>query len=252
MNIPDTILLTGANGQSAIHLAEKLLAQNCRLMLLYHNRTDRLEKLVNVNTGKCFLHKVDLTDHQAVCEVYNTITEEAKSHPGALIHTAAIRSFDAKPLSESEPAVWTRIFNANVSMAYNILRCVLPPMQQTKKGKIVLFGSNVTRTGLPYGTAYAAAKAALVNLVRSTAWEVAEHNIQINIVSPAPLDTDPKQDYQGDYLEFRKQYFEAYIRSHPAHRLVKPDDVTQTVMSLLNQELTYLSGEEIFLTGGVL
>lgn len=252
MKLPEAILVTGANGQTAVHLARELLKQGCKLFLIAHERTDRAEKLVAEYQDKCRLAKCDLSDFDATKQVIEEYVKETKQQILGLVHTAAIRSFDAMPLAESDPAIWNKVISQNISMAYNILRSTLPLMLKQKQGKIVLFGSNVTRTGLPYGTAYAAAKTALANLTRSVAWETAEANIQINIVSPAPLLTNLEEDYQGAYLTFRKEYFEAYKRTHPAHKLVSLDDVTKIVIQLLDLELTSVSGEEIYVTGGVL
>ena len=252
MKLPDTILITGANGQSAIHVAEKLLKQKCRLFLIVNKRTERIDVLKKKFPDKCWIKNCDLTDYEQTEKVLQDLISKSGLKPDGLVHTAAIRSYDAKALSDSEPEVWKEIFWKNVMMTYNIVRCVLPVMQEQKQGKIVLFGSNVIRTGLPYGSAYAAAKSALANLVRSLAWENAGYNVQINIVSPAPIETKLEEDYEGQYLKFRQEYFEAYKKTHPASRLVSLNDVSEAVLSLLNLELTSLSGEDVFLTGGVL
>jgi NAD(P)-dependent dehydrogenase (short-subunit alcohol dehydrogenase family) len=252
MKLPKTILITGANGQTAVNLAVELLKQDCHLLLLAHERTERIEALIKLYPDQCHLAKCDLGDFGSTSNAVNNLISESCLQPEALVHTAAVRSYDAKALSESEPEVWTDVIFENIAMAYNILRSVLPGLLELKQGKIVLFGSNVTRTGLPFGSAYAAAKAALVNLVRSVAWETAEDNIQINIISPAPLETKLEEDYSGDYLKFRQEYFAAYVKSHPAHKLISPQDVCQIVVSLLNTEINSISGEEIFVTGGVL
>ncbi len=252
MRLPDTILITGANGQSAVKIARDLLLQGCKLLLLAHNRTDRIDRIMSEFPDQCWLEKCNLSSFDKTKQAVSELEKRSGLVPNGLIHTAALRSYDAKALAESDPAIWTEIISQNISMAYNVLRSVLPKLQQKKQGKIVLFGSNVTRTGLPYGTSYAASKAALANLARSLAWELAVDNIQVNVISPAPLDTRLEEDYKGDYLAFRKEYFEAYKKSHPAHRLVSLDDVSKIVISLLDLEMTSVSGEEIYLTGGVL
>jgi len=252
MRYPKTAIITGANGQTAVHIAKELLKQGCTLLLIAHERIDRIEPLSKQYPQNCTIVKCDLSSFEQTSLVINEYVSERGFIPEALIHTAAIRSSDAKALFESEPVVWDHTIMQNIAFSYNILRCVLPVMKQANQGKVVLMGSNVTRTGLPYGSAYAASKAALSNLVRTVAWEMAPYHVQINLVSPAPVETNLEEDYQGEYLKFRQEYFEAYKKSHPAGTLVSLDDVSQTVFSLLNFDVTALSGEEIFLTGGVL
>lgn len=252
MKLPESIIITGANGHTAIRLAETLLKQDCHLLLLAHQRTDRIAILQEKHPKSCRLAMCDLTDLSATEAVLSDAVRQFGINPAGLVHTAAIRSYDAQPFSDSDPGIWKRVLADNVNMAYNILRCVTPGFIHNKQGKIVLFGSNVTRTGLPYGSAYAAAKAALANLVRSLAWETAEHNVQINMLSPAPIETALEEDYKGAYLKFRQEYFEAYKKSHPAHKLVSPDDIVNMIIPLLDLNSTSVSGEEIFVTGGVL
>ncbi len=252
MKYPNTVIITGANGQSAIHLAKELLNQGCTIFLLAHNRTDRLEQLTKLHPALCHIIKCDLNNYEQTESTIQELINKTGLVPDALVHTAAIRSYDAKALHESEPGIWESVVGQNITFAYNILRCILPLMVNLHRGKVVFYGSNVTRTGLPYGSAYAASKAAMANLVRTVALEMAPHNIQINMVSSAPIETNLEEDYQGEYLAFRKEYFKAYKISHPAGKLVSPEDVTQTVLSLLNMEVNALSGEEMYLTGGVL
>lgn len=249
MKYPKTVIITGANGQTAINLAKELQKQKVTLILLVHERRDRVDALANQNTH---ILPCDLKSYEQTDATITAFLKDKKLIPDALIHTAAIRSYDAKALYESEPETWKSVIVQNIDFAYNILRCVLPLMAKVEKGKVVLFGSNVTRTGLPYGSAYAAGKAALANLVRTVAWEMAPYNIQINMVSPAPVETNLEEDYRGEYLAFRKEYFEAYKKSHPSGKLVSINDITQTVLSLINFDNSSISGEEIYLTGGVL
>jgi 3-oxoacyl-[acyl-carrier protein] reductase len=252
MKLPKTVLITGANGQTAIHLAAKLLEKRCRLLLLAHNRTDRIERLIALYPERCRLEKCDLSNVSDTARTIDMLMKDAGKSPHALVHMAAIRSFDAMPLASSDPAIWSGVVYQNITMAYNAMRCVLPYMHKLRSGKIVLMGSNVTRTGLPFGSAYAAAKSALANLVRSLAIETAGYNIQVNMVSPGPIDTKLEEDYSGRYLEFRRKYFENYMHNHPAHELVGMEEVASTIMTLLDLDIKSVSGEEIYLTGGVL
>ncbi len=252
MKLPATLIITGANGQTAVRLAKELLEQGCKLLLLAHARTERIDPLISEHPESCWLEKCDLGDYAASQKAVQSLINRSGGQPQALVHTAAQRSYDAKVFAESDPQVWNGVFSDNIKMAYHVLRVVLPLLISSHKGKAVLFGSNVTRTGLPYGSAYAAAKSALANLVRSLAWENAAANVQINMISPAPMETTLEEDYNGDYLKFRQDYFSAYKNTHPARKLVSLDDIVKVVLSLLDLDVTSISGEEIYVTGGVL
>ncbi len=132
-------------------------------------------------------------------------------------------------------------------MAYNILRVTLPLMPEGSR--IVLYGSNITRLGLPQGSSYAAAKAAIVNLAKSIAQEVVARGILINTVSPAPVETDLSQDYQGEYLEFRKRYFADYIAKTSSHKLIQIQELYELTRLLISDKITNITGKEFFVEG---
>ncbi|MBW6514911.1 MAG: SDR family oxidoreductase, partial [Candidatus Syntrophosphaera sp.] len=110
--------------------------------------------------------------------------------------------------------------------------------------------SNVALTGLKNGAAYSAAKAALVNLVKSVALETASANVLINAISPAPVETDLESDYEGEYLEFRKKYFEEFRRLSPTGKLVSKEEISHFVQLLLSYSLENFTGANIVIDGG--
>jgi len=239
------MLITGANGQIGSFLAKAYLAEGYNLVLLYHQRHQRLDDLFG-KPGVVAID-VDLQDYNSVQHAISKLQQA----PDVLIHCAATRAIDAMPLVSSEPDMFWKVFNANCSFAYNVLRCILPRMQDNGFGRVVMFGSDVTRGGLENGSAYAAAKAAIVNLVKSTAREMAKADVLINAISPAPVDTLLEEDYSGDYLRFRQHYFAEYVHQVPTGKLVSKEEIKKVIDLLINPVLTNLTGEEIYLSGGL-
>jgi NAD(P)-dependent dehydrogenase (short-subunit alcohol dehydrogenase family) len=243
-----TILITGANGQVGSYLAKEYHKEGHRLILFYHKRIERLSGLTTDNN--CYLQAVDLCNYSKVQEATNDACKHLSCTPDVLIHCAAMRSFDAKALASSDPAVFSQVFNANLYGAYNILHNVLSKMQENGFGRVILMGSDVSKTGLAYGSAYAASKAAMVNMMKSAAREYRADNITINAISPAPIDTNLEEDYSGEYLEFRKAYFDKYLTDNPGASLVKISEIKRLTDLLMDAELNNLNGQELFLSGG--
>jgi NAD(P)-dependent dehydrogenase (short-subunit alcohol dehydrogenase family) len=240
------MLITGANGQIGSSLAKSYREEGYELALFYHNRTDRLDSFPVES-----MFKVNLVNYTDVKQALGQVVSQYHKTPDCLIHCAALRSADALPLANTEPAVFEEVFRSNFSSAYNILRAVLPGMQENGFGRVVMFGSEVSRSGLKNGSAYAAAKAGIVSLVKSSAKEMAAYNVLINAVSPAPVDTVLEEDFQGEYLEFRKAYFANHVLSTPSGKLVSINEIKKVIDLLTADELCNLSGEEIFITGGI-
>ncbi|MDD2596705.1 MAG: SDR family NAD(P)-dependent oxidoreductase [Candidatus Cloacimonetes bacterium] len=239
MKLP-LICITGANSQIGSYLARHYSGLNYPLYLVYHERDERIRDIPGVK------RKVDLRDF---CDTSRCISS-APETIGVLIHCAAVRSSDAQPLADTDPGMFKEIFDANFFSAYNVLRAVLPPMRSAGFGRVVLFASDITRSGLANGSAYAAAKAAIANMARSAASESVGHNVLINCISPGPVDTNLEEDYSGDYLQFRKDYFTRHIQSSPSHSLVSKAEIRRVVDLLIDPVLRNLCSEEIFISGG--
>lgn len=239
MKLP-LICISGANSQIGSYLAKSYAAQGYPLYLLYHERDFRIKDMMHARRS------VDLRDFQAVEQAVNARTEPIE----VLIHCAALRSSDAKALADTDPELYRQIFDSNFYPAYHILRAVLPAMRAAGFGRIVLFASDITRSGLPRGSAYAAAKAAIANMAKSAATEVVADNVLINCVSPGPVDTNLAEDFSGAYLDFRKQYFARHIQNSASHALVSKEELKAVVDLLIDPRLRNICGEEIYLTGG--
>lgn len=246
----DYLVITGANGQMGAFLAKWPGLKCYPKLLLFHQRQERLDEIENdANNLKLACDLMDATALQAAFW-------EATNHFGGsatrLIHTAALRSSDAKSLVECDDDFYFRILNHNVMGCMNVLKAVLPLMIEAAFGRIVLFGSVVTQTGLANGAAYAAAKAAIVNIAKSIALENAKDGILINCLSPGPIETALDEDYQGEYLKFRQEYFEAYKQKTPTKKLVSKAELALLCESLVSDKLQNLTGQEIIINGGYL
>jgi NAD(P)-dependent dehydrogenase (short-subunit alcohol dehydrogenase family) len=240
------ILITGANGQLGSFLAKEYHQEGYSVVLLYHKRKERIAGILS--DPRVQAASLDLSDYDLLCRVIN----EMQVSPSALIHCASLRSYDAKPLAETRPETFLRVLDTNLHSAYNILRVILPLMQENGQGRVVLLGSDVTRSGLKNGSAYGAAKAGMVNLVKSVAKEVAKFGVCINAISPAPVETVLEEDFVGQYLEFRKDYFTAYLKRTPTGKLVSLEEIKRVTDMLIDNKMINLNGQEIFLDGGSL
>mgnify|MGYP000884847488 FL=1 len=235
-----TILISGANSQIGSYLARAFEAKGRSLLLSYNKRNERIADLVSNRI------QADLRD-------LDTLRDKLAPHIASidcLIHCAAIRSEDHQALADTDPKYFRRVFEENVYPVYNLLKILLPDMRSRAFGRIVLFTSDVTRTGLPNGSAYAAAKAAIANLAKSAALENSERNILINCIAPGPVETNMAEDFDSDYLEFRKQYFAKHLKRTASGKPVVISEIKTVIDMLISPWISNLCGEEIILNGG--
>ena len=243
------IIITGANGNAGAYFARKFLESGQNLILLIHKNKQRLQDIQQEFAKNFRIIKGDLTDLPSLQNKFSKVIKETGWIPDRLIHTATKRSHDFKPLADTDPELWQQIINMNLVSTFNILKCVLPYFKKNNYGKIVLFGSNVTRIGLPKGSAYSASKAGIANISRTLAAEEAASNIIINTVSPGPIKIDDSQ-FSESYRKFREEYYKKKIREIPLKRCASFEDIFGLCRFLLSEENSYITGEEFFITGG--
>lgn len=253
-----TVIITGANGNVGSALAAEFADEGFRLILLYHRSMLRLEEIVKKHPDTVRAVQSDIRNLEEMQKRIGEVVQESGFNPQVLIHTAAMRSIDSAPLSETTPTLWQQIIETNITGTYNILKVVIPIFQAEKQSansdgfcRIILFGSDVSRSGLPFGSAYAASKSAVANISRSLATELAENNILINTVSPGPVEIDDSH-FSDDYRRFRAKYYEEMLKRTPLKRLAKVSDIISLCRYLISDYNNYLTGDEFFLTGGKL
>ena len=245
------IIITGANGNVGSYFARQYLKLGENLILLFHNADHRIIDLQKAFPGNIKLIKADLRNLISIEQNLSQTVDETNWQPNRLIHTATIHSYDFQPIVKTDPELWKKIIDINLVGTFNILKAVLPYFKKNKDGKIVLFGSNVTRIGLPKGSAYSASKAAISNICRTLAVEEAVDHIIVNTISPGPIKIDNSQ-FSESYRKFREEYYKVKLKEIPLKRCASFEDIFGLCKFLLSKENSYITGEEFYVTGGKL
>jgi NAD(P)-dependent dehydrogenase (short-subunit alcohol dehydrogenase family) len=120
----------------------------------------------------------------------------------------------------------------------NLARSVLPSMISRRQGAIVAITSELAIGGGDGDAHYAAAKGAVIGLVRSLAAEVAQHGVRVNGVAPGPTDT-PLLSADSPWRA------PEYLRTLPNRRLTRPDEIARVVQFLLDDDAAFCTGEII-------
>jgi NAD(P)-dependent dehydrogenase (short-subunit alcohol dehydrogenase family) len=136
-------------------------------------------------------------------------------------------------------AEWRRVFELNFFAPLALSRGLAPALAQGK-GSIVNITSIAGHAIHPFaGSAYSTSKAALSALTREMAVEFAELGVRVNAVAPGEIETamvGPEYD--------------SLIPRIPLHRMGTPEEVAGVVFQLCAADFGYVTGTEIFVTGG--
>ena len=154
------------------------------------------------------------------------------------------------PLLDHDEQDWWRVVDTNLGGTFHLVQAVLPHMRRNGEGRIVVIASEWGVTGWPEATAYGAAKAGLIALVKALGRELAPEGIIVNAVAPGVTDTPQLQvdaDAAGiDLAAMHARYAEAI----PLGRIGRPDEIAAAVELLADFSVATIVGQVIACNGG--
>jgi 2-deoxy-D-gluconate 3-dehydrogenase len=141
---------------------------------------------------------------------------------------------------------WRRVIDVNLTGAFLMSKAVYLAMKQARGGKIINIGSMASLFGASYAPAYAASKAGIVQLTKSTAIAWAPDNIQVNAILPGWFETD-----MTDRAKIEVSGLAERVTSRiPMGRWAKPPDMAGTAIWLASSASDYVTGAAIPVDGG--
>ena len=234
------VLITGASGGIGGAVAEALHAAGATVALT-GTREAPLAELAAKLGERAFVVTANLGDPTAV-EALPKAAAEAMGGIDVLVNNAGItRDNLFMRMSDDE---WAQVIDVNLTSSFRLMRGVLRGMMKARWGRIVNITSVVGTTGNPGQANYAAAKAGLVGMSKSLAYEVASRGITVNCVAPgfiATAMTDKLNDDQKGKI----------LTQIPAGTMGAPTDIAAAVLYLSSPEAGYVTGATLHVNGGM-
>ena len=233
-------LVTGASGGIGGAVAEALHAAGATVALS-GTREAPLAELAAKLGDRAHVVTANLGDAEAV-EALPKAAAEAMGGIDILVNNAGItRDNLFMRMSDEE---WAQVIEVNLTSSFRLMRGVLRGMMKARWGRIVNITSVVGATGNPGQGNYAAAKAGLVGMSKSLAYEVASRGITANCVAPgfiATAMTDKLNDDQKGKI----------LTQIPAGAMGSPTDIAAAVLYLSSPEAGYVTGATLHVNGGM-
>jgi len=151
-----------------------------------------------------------------------------------------------KPVHETEPAEWDKVFNLNVKGAYLGIRACVPLMKESEGGSIVNISSIYGIVGAPSAGAYVASKGAVRLMTKSCAVDLVQYGIRVNSIHPGVIDTPMTKDLLHGDAETRSALMGPTLFSRPC----RPEEVSKAVLFLAYDESSCKQGSEVVVDGG--
>ncbi|MFA5068523.1 MAG: 3-oxoacyl-[acyl-carrier-protein] reductase [Candidatus Omnitrophota bacterium] len=192
-------------------------------------------------SGKCDISVVDVGDYVS-CENMVNKTLDKFGRVDILINNAGITRDSLLMRMKEED--WDAVLRVNLKGAFNFTKAACRPMVKQRYGKIVNIASIIGIMGNAGQANYAASKAGLIGLTKSSAKELASRGINVNAIAPGFIRT-PMTDKLTDEQKG------AMLKLIPMNSLGSPLDVANLALFLVSDSSSYITGEVIKVDGGM-
>jgi NAD(P)-dependent dehydrogenase (short-subunit alcohol dehydrogenase family) len=246
-------LVTGGSRGIGAAVAEMLLAHGARVTSV--SRTGEPPKESVTSGSRDTLHHLsaDVTDPESLKKTFDS----ARGRFGeiAILVNNAGQAASA-PFLKTDPALWRKMMAVNLDGTFHCTQAALAGMLAAGWGRIINIASTAGLTGYGYVTAYCAAKHGVVGLTRALAVEVATKGVTVNAVCPGFTDTDIAREAVA-YIVAKtgrtaEQALAEITSRNPQKRLVRPEEVANTVAWLCLPGSEAITGQAIAVAGGEL
>ena len=244
---PRVAIVTGASRGIGHAAARALATAGFALYLVADGTREELEAACNdfqsAGSPNARYGIFDLSNPESAQAVASAALD-AHGRIDVLVNNAGIRI--RHPFGEFTASEFDALISVNLRAAFLLSQAVLPAMREAGGGRIIHMASQLGLVADPGSALYGLAKAALIHLTRSMAYELGPEHILVNAISPGPIETEFYKQLMQREPDLRGRRL-AYL---PAGRLGTPEEIAEVVKFLATTDATYMTGNNVVIDGG--
>ena len=238
-------LVTGGSSGIGLATVRRLVAEGCNVMTTARNTARAHSALADLDAERAVFHHADVTDETAVAGLVEA-TVERFGRIDYLFNNAGVEGA-VGPLAAWSADQVDAVLSANVKGPILCMKHAAPRMDP---GSMIVNNSSVLATiPVPGAAPYAASKAALLSLTRSTAAELAERGISVLAICPGVVDT-PMMDRVSAAMGAPKAALAEFVS--PGAGVLPADTVAELLASLFAGDSSFDSGSALLIAADTL
>lgn len=226
-----------------------LAREGCALVVNYRKSREEADEVVDTIKemgGRAIAVKCDVSKRDEVEAMFKATVEEY-GKVDILVNNAGVGVGGS--LLETTDEIWDRHMAVNLKGVFLCSQIAARYMVERRYGKIVNISSNSGfGIAMPRETSYAVSKAGVIQLTKSSAYDLGKYNINVNCVAPGAVDTvmlrggRSEEEYEK-VLEGRRDATSLGI-------VGTPEDIANAVLFFANDKARYITGKTLLVDGG--
>ena len=234
------VLVTGASRGIGKETALYLASNGYNIVLHCSNdvkRLDGLKQEIEAKNVQTRTIAFDIKNRAQVEQILTNDIEVNGMYYGVVLNAGIAKDNPFPAMEEDE---WDDVLRTNLDGFYNVLKPLIMPFIQQKKGRIVVMSSISGQCGNRGQVNYSASKAGLIGAAKALSQEVAKRKITVNCIAPGIIETDMTEDLP-----------EEAVKQIPMRRMGQAKEVASLVNYLMSEDAGYITGQVIGVNGGL-
>tara|TARA_B100000035_G_scaffold110800_1_gene94070 strand:+ start:6458 stop:7201 length:744 start_codon:yes stop_codon:yes gene_type:complete len=240
-----TAVITGCSRGIGFSILENFSSNGANIIACVRKNTDqlqeRVQRLADKNKVKIDIVNFDLQFEDDIEKGFTNIKKITNSID-ILINNAGINQMSLFQMTSLK--TFKNVFEINFFSVVNLTQKILKIMKKNNFSKIINISSNAVSLTDAGRSAYTPSKAALVSLTEVLSKELSNYKINVNAIAPGLVNTDMMKNTP-------KKVIEEAIKNTPLSKVAQPDDVANTALFLASDKSNHITGETIYVTGGM-
>lgn len=237
-------VITGAARGIGKAIALKLASEGCAIAftdLVINDAAEATRQEIEQLGVSCKAYASDASNFEQTHTVINQILADF-GHIDILVNNAGITK-DTLLLRMTEEQ-WDAVLNVNLKSVFNFIHAVTPIMVRQRSGSIISMSSVVGINGNAGQANYAASKAGIIALTKSTAKELGGRGIRANAIAPGYIETEMT-------AQLPQETRDEFVKMIPLHRGGSVEEVAKVALFLASDLSSYVSGQTIQVNGAM-
>ena len=246
MLLTDKVAIVTGGGSGIGEATSQRFSQEGAAVVVADMRLRKAEAVanqINEQGGHALAIEVDVSIPESVAKLVERTVAEYGQLDVMFNNAGTLRPGTVVELDVDD---WDLVMGVNVRSVYLGGKFAIPAMLSSGGGSIINTASISGLHGDGGAVAYAASKAAVINLTRAMSTDHAADGIRVNAICPGTIETPPVMRMMEDPVAL-----ETNMRAHAIGRLGRPEEIASAALWLASDESSFVTGEAIVVDGGL-